>query len=57
MQGALKAALSSEQPVKDTDWGFATKLPAVQTLLLQTSDQPRQSDINVDQHGSGDLAA
>lgn len=57
MQGVSNAQLSSEQPVKDTDWGFATKLPAVQLILHHTSDQPCQSGININQHDSGDVGA
>ena len=57
MQGVSEAQLPSEQPVKDTDWGFATKLPAVQIRLQQNSDQPCQSNISINQHDSGRLAA
>lgn len=47
VQGVSEAQLSSEQPVTGTDWGFATKLPAVQIPVLETSEQTRQSDTNV----------
>lgn len=57
MQGVSEAQFSGEQSVKDTDWGFATKVPAVQILLQQTTDQPCQSGTNINQPDSGDSTA
>lgn len=53
VQGVSEAQFPSEQPVKGTDWGFATKLPAVQRPVLETSNRTCQLDTNVHQHDSG----
>ena len=53
MQGVSEAQFSSEQPVKDTDWGFATKLPAVPIPVFETSNRTCQVNNNVHQHESG----
>lgn len=53
LQGVAESQLSDEQPVKDTDWGFAAKLPVVQTLLQPTAEQSCQSDNNAGPLESG----
>ncbi|KAL3139727.1 hypothetical protein ABBQ38_004032 [Trebouxia sp. C0009 RCD-2024] len=55
--GVAESQLSDEQPVKDTDWGFAAKLPVVQTLLQPTAEQSCQSDNNAGPLESGYLAS
>ena len=52
-QGIDQAQLAGEQPVKDTDWGFATKLPDVQSLLKQASQPATETIKNAEQIGSG----
>ena len=43
MQGVEISGILNEEPVRDTDWGFATRLPRLPQMLEHASDQSKKT--------------